>query len=39
LVLDKKDGKTTLSLKYEVRVHLIANIDAVLMFDEEAVVE
>ncbi|MBI2790864.1 MAG: DUF4845 domain-containing protein [Gammaproteobacteria bacterium] len=38
LVLEKKDGKTILTLKYEVRVHLIGNIDAVLMFNEEAVV-
>ncbi|MBS0286141.1 MAG: DUF4845 domain-containing protein [Proteobacteria bacterium] len=36
LVIVKKEGATYLSMKYEVRVHLIANIDAVILFDEEA---
>lgn len=36
LVINKKEGALYLSMKYEVRVHLIANIDAVIMFDEEA---
>ncbi len=40
LVIDKKDGKvTSLGLKYESRVRLIGNIDAVVMFDEQVKVE
>ncbi len=40
LVIDKKDGKvTSLGLKYETRVRLIGNIDAVVMFDERVKVE
>lgn len=35
LVLTKKDNSSYLTMKYEVRVHLIGNMDAVLMFDEE----
>lgn len=35
----KKDGKTALAINYEVRVHLIANMDAVIKFNEEALVE
>jgi len=39
LVIDKKADDTYLALKYEVRVHLISNIDAVFMFDDEVKVE
>jgi len=39
LDIDKRDGKMYLSLAYEVRVHLISNIDAVLSFDDSVVVE
>tara|TARA_R110002110_G_scaffold404606_1_gene623071 strand:- start:80258 stop:80620 length:363 start_codon:yes stop_codon:yes gene_type:complete len=39
LEIDKKDGKMVLSLAYEVRVHLISNIDAVLSFDDSVAVE
>ncbi|MBN9287096.1 MAG: hypothetical protein BGO43_11980 [Gammaproteobacteria bacterium 39-13] len=39
LEVTKKDGKTALTLNYEVRVHLVANIDAVIKFNEEALVE
>lgn len=39
LDIDKRDGKMYLSLAYEVRVHLISNIDAVVSFDDSVVVE
>ncbi len=39
LVISKKGDNTYLSLKYEVRTHLIANIDAVLMFEHEVKVD
>ncbi len=40
LMITKKDSKvTSLGLKYEVRVRLIGNIDAVVMFDEQVKVE
>lgn len=39
LEIDKRDGKMSLSLSYEVRVHLIGNIDAVLVFDDKVEVE
>ncbi len=35
LVLTKKGDNAYLKMKYEERVHLIGNIDAVVMFDEE----
>ncbi|MGD9591995.1 MAG: DUF4845 domain-containing protein [Candidatus Berkiella sp.] len=35
LVLEKKDGVPYLKMKYEVRLHLIGNMVAVLLFDEE----
>lgn len=39
LEITKKDGKTFLTIDYEVRVPLIANIDAMIKFNDEAVVE
>ncbi len=35
LVLVKKGNEAYLTMKYEVRVHLIGNMDAVIMFNEE----
>lgn len=38
LEIIKVDKQVTLKMKYESRVHLLGNIDAVLMFDNEEVV-
>jgi hypothetical protein len=34
----KVDDQVTLKIKYEARVHIMGNIDAILMFDNEEVV-
>jgi hypothetical protein len=39
LEIEKRDGKMYLSLHYEVRVHMVANIDAIIKFDDQAMVE
>ena len=39
LEIEKKDGKTYLNLRYEVRVHMVGNVDAVLKFEDQAMVE
>ena len=39
LEISKKNGKMTLSMNYEVRVHVMGNVDAVLKFDEAVLVE
>ncbi len=39
LEVEKNDGKMILNLHYEVRVHVIANIDAILNFKREATVQ
>lgn len=39
LELEKRDGNTYLRMGYEVRVHLIGNVDAILKFDESVLVE
>lgn len=39
LDVDKRDGKMYLSMDYEVRVHVMFNVDAVVKFDEVVLVE
>lgn len=39
LEIDKRDGEMHLSLRYEVRVHLIGNLDAIVVFDDKVKVE
>ena len=39
LDVDKRDGKIYLSMDYEVRVHVMFNVDAVVKFNEVVLVE
>lgn len=39
LDIEKKDGKTYLSLKYERRIPVVANVDFVFKFNDQVVVE
>lgn len=39
LMIEKKNGHTYLTVNYEVRVHIVGNVDAILKFDESILVE
>ena len=39
LIIEKKEGKTWLIVNYETRVHVIGNIDAVIKFNNQAMLE
>ncbi len=39
LVIEEKDKKHYLTINYEVRTHVVANIDAVIKFNEQVMIE
>lgn len=39
LTIEKKDNKNFLMINYEVRTHLVGNIDAIIKFNEQVMIE